>query len=58
MTFRDLVTDAVERELSERNKPFVLRDASAGYDAQPGAEVSANAVNKAIDSIREEHPGS
>jgi hypothetical protein len=54
MTFRDLVTSAVEHELIGRKEPFVLRDASVGYEAGSAGAVSAEAVNEAINSLREE----
>jgi hypothetical protein len=54
MTFRDLVTVAVENELLGKKKPFVLRDASVGYEVGSSAPVSAAAVNEAIDSLCEE----
>ncbi len=58
MTFRDLVATAVEHELSGEEKPFVLRDASAGYETTAADTLSAVKINDAINSLREEQPGS
>jgi hypothetical protein len=54
VTFRSLVIDAVERSLAEKPaRPFVLREASAGYVADRKEKVSRKAVNRAIDESRE-----
>lgn len=54
MTFRSLVIDALEQTLvDDRQKPFVLREASAGYSAGKRGGVSSKAVNQAINETRE-----
>lgn len=53
MTFRALVVDALERSLSEERQSFVLRDASAGWDASDNDLRSSADINSAIDSLRE-----
>lgn len=51
-TFRALVIDALEQSLSEEKAPFVLRDASVGYDARGEERVSSETINTAIDENR------
>ncbi len=54
VTFRSLVIDALEQALAEKPaRPFVLREASAGYSAAGTHKVSRKAINKAIDDSRE-----
>ena len=55
ITFRSLVIEALEYTLEEKQpaKPFLLRDASAGYRAAEAKGVSSRTVNKANDELRE-----
>ncbi|MBU0679324.1 MAG: hypothetical protein KJ626_14590 [Verrucomicrobia bacterium] len=53
ITFRALVIDALEQVLQEKQKPFILKEAAAGYDAGGGARVSAEKINRAIDDMRD-----
>jgi len=53
-TFRSLVIDALEQSLEDKPaRPFMLREASAGYVAGRKDGVSRKAINKAIDEGRE-----
>jgi predicted nucleic acid-binding protein len=54
ITFKSLVIDALEQSLNEEKVPFVLRDASVGYNAHGAGPISADAINKAIDENRGE----
>jgi len=51
-TFRALVIDALENSLNEEKAPFVLRDASAGYNVNGKGKVSSETINNAIDENR------
>lgn len=53
MTLRSLVVDALERLLQPEERPFRLRDASAGHP--PGADeaVSNEVINAAIEELGE-----
>ena len=53
MTFRALVVDALEKSLNEDHSPFVLRDASAGYDASANDRRTSADINRAIDDNRQ-----
>lgn len=53
ITFRTLVTDAVEKYLGEKPRRFVLREAAAGYRTRGSDTVSGSAVNRALDELRE-----
>ena len=53
-TFRALVIDALDAALRETPRVFKLRDASAGPATRGRSRVSARAVNKAIDGLREQ----
>jgi len=54
MTFRSLVIDALEQALDEdKSKPFVLREAAAGYTVNKRNGVSRHDINEAIDDLRE-----
>ncbi|HMO50156.1 MAG TPA: hypothetical protein PKE26_05485 [Kiritimatiellia bacterium] len=54
ITFRSLVIDALEQALEETpGKPFVLRDASAGYTANRRQRISSQTINQTIDQTRE-----
>ena len=52
-TFRALVIDALENSLNEEKAPFVLREASAGYNVHGKGGVSSDVINNAIDENRE-----
>ena len=54
ITFKSLVIDALEESLKEEKVPFLLRDASVGYNAHGAGAISADAINKAIDENRVE----
>ncbi len=54
ITLRELVIDSLERALCAEPQPFILRDAAAGYQAEPGKAVSSDAINAAIDAQREQ----
>lgn len=59
MTFRSLVIDALEQSLDDQHqKPFILRDASAGYAIGKRVGVSSQDVNRVIDETREPKRGS
>ena len=49
-TLRGLMLDALERSLSEKSKPFELRDASVGPETR---SVDSASINRAIDELRE-----
>ena len=51
LTFRALVISALEQVLREEDKPFKLRDASAGGYTEE--KVSSEAINRAIDEQRQ-----
>jgi hypothetical protein len=53
VTFKELVTDALERSLRDKPERFVLREASAGCRAGKGTAVSSAKINQLIDEIRE-----
>lgn len=55
ITFRSLVIEALETSMEEKQpaKPFVLRDASAGYTTAKAKGVSSRTINKALDELRE-----
>lgn len=53
MTFRALVIDALEQSLREDPEPFVLKEASAGYEARKRSGVSSEQINQAIDEQRQ-----
>lgn len=55
-TYRDLLIGAVEKELAGPRGTFTLRDASAGYSATPSRALPSDAINAAIDSLREGQP--
>ena len=58
MTFRSLVIHALAQALDDKKtKPFVLREASAGYNAGKQGGVSIQTVNKAIVNSREPKRG-
>lgn len=56
MTLRSFVIDSIEQAMRVEPTAFRLRDASAGYDPQPGESVSSEAINRAIDNQRQRHP--
>lgn len=47
-----LLIDALEQLLNQEKAPFVLRDASVGYDASGEKGVSSEVINKAIEENR------
>jgi hypothetical protein len=53
ITFRALVIDALEQSLNVEKAPFVLREASVGYDTHGKGGVSSETINNAIDENRE-----
>lgn len=53
-TFRAMVVDALEKALQEPFAPFTLRDASVGSLPAGEATVDSTAINRAIDTQRED----
>lgn len=53
LTLRAVGVDALERLLAPEPKPFLLRDASAGYTPETGNAVRNAAINEAIDALDE-----
>jgi len=53
LTLRSVVVDALERLMRPSETAFRMRDASVGYRAEPGEEVSASQVNAAIQEFNE-----
>ena len=53
LTLRSVVVDALERLMMPNETAFRMRDASVGYRAEPGEEVSASQVNAAIQEFNE-----
>ena len=53
ITIRALVLDSLERALGTEPQAFKLRDASAGFQAEPHRGISAEEIDRAIDDLRQ-----
>lgn len=53
LTLRSVVVDALERLMKPDETAFRMRDASAGYRAEPGEGITASQVNAAVQELNE-----